>query len=194
MEQAEAFPLSLTAPPFTLQGNGHGSSARIEAHTDLHPAALDYALREGLLRGEWDGPRLRYRRHFSNPLRAYQAALHIHRVDHEIRPSFFPPPETTIGIERLFADLPVLGWTRARKIMLKAMPFCAIADCSIAWQPLLEVHHIHGRGGSNPHRLTNLITLCCNHHAEATRGYLPFNLERLWVAVVDETTFPLEYR
>ena len=33
--------------------------------------------------------------------------------------------------------------------------------------PMGEVHHIAGRGGSDPHRLTNLIGLCPDCHSWA---------------------------
>ena len=34
-------------------------------------------------------------------------------------------------------------------------------------RPMTEVHHIAGRGGPDPHRLTNLIGLCRNCHTWA---------------------------
>ncbi len=192
MEQLEAFPVA-TGVGFTLQGNGFGSSARIEAHSHLDPRALEEVLSAGLLRAEWDGDRLRYRRHYANPLRAYNAALHIRRIDQRWRPSLFATaPETCIEVDRLFTDLPTLSWARARKLMVDAMPFCAV--CQNDHRELLEVHHIHGRSGVNPHRLTNLITLCRNCHRRADRGTLGISLEHRWVEVVDANNFPSEYR
>lgn len=32
------------------------------------------------------------------------------------------------------------------------------------WQRGEECHHIAGRGGPNPHRLSNLLWLCPSHH------------------------------
>lgn len=34
-------------------------------------------------------------------------------------------------------------------------------------RPMVDVHHIAGRGGKDPHRLSNLIGLCREHHAKA---------------------------
>lgn len=38
--------------------------------------------------------------------------------------------------------------------------FCLAAPCE-------QVHHIAGRGGADPHRLTNLIGLCAECHGRA---------------------------
>lgn len=190
VEQLRAFCV-VDGVRFTLQGNGFGSAARIEAHSEIDPNALDEALEMGLLRMEYDRGRPRFRRHFSNQLRAFNAMLHIQRLDQKWRPSFFAETiETCIEVDRLLADQPVLGWSRARKLMLEAMPECAF--CGLT-EPL-EVHHIHGRKGHNPHRLTNLITLCCNHHKEAEKHRLPMDLERRWVQVVTAERVPVEYR
>lgn len=194
MQQLEAFAVPMGVR-FTLQGNGFGSVARIEAHSELHPCALEEALEKGLLRGEWDRGRRRYRRHFANPLRAFNAAMHIQRLDEKWKPSLLSAPiETTIDVDRLCEEPFKLTEHRGKKMMREAMPFCAIPDCLEDDPDILEVHHIHGRGGSNPHRLTNLITLCRNHHRLADKGRLAYNLERLWVQVVDANHFPTEYR
>lgn len=34
-------------------------------------------------------------------------------------------------------------------------------------KPMTEVHHIAGRGGSDPHRMSNIIGLCRTCHNEA---------------------------
>lgn len=38
--------------------------------------------------------------------------------------------------------------------------------CSSGFRP--EVHHRQGRGGKTPHRLSNLLVLCAEHHRYAT--------------------------
>jgi 5-methylcytosine-specific restriction endonuclease McrA len=35
------------------------------------------------------------------------------------------------------------------------------------WAPMSEVHHVAGRGGPDPHRLTNLLGLCKDCHTSA---------------------------
>lgn len=47
-------------------------------------------------------------------------------------------------------------WERAAGVC----EFCLGASCE-------QVHHIGGRGGVDPHRLTNLIGLCAECHARA---------------------------
>ena len=32
------------------------------------------------------------------------------------------------------------------------------------WTPMTDVHHIAGRGGDDPHRITNLVGLCRSCH------------------------------
>ena len=190
VEQRDAEPL--VELRFSLQGNGFGSSARIEAHRSLHPEARRAALDKGLLRAEWDGPRLRYRRHFSNPLRALQAALHIYRANEFWQPSLWSAPGTAIEVERLFSDMPRVGESKAKRMMLEALPTCAVRGCD--GRPV-EVHHIHGRTGTNPHRPTNLLTLCRNHHGQVHEGEMTTgDLERLWLQVVTGDQFPTEYR
>jgi 5-methylcytosine-specific restriction endonuclease McrA len=43
--------------------------------------------------------------------------------------------------------------------------------------PLEQVHHIAGRGGADPHRLSNLVGLCAECHARA-------HAEPLWAREV----------
>ena len=50
------------------------------------------------------------------------------------------------------------------KVILRDANLCRY--CMEGWD--LEIHHRQGRGGSNPNRLSNLLTLCRADHRHAT--------------------------
>jgi len=47
-------------------------------------------------------------------------------------------------------------------------------------QPMTDVHHLAGRGGPIPHRMSNLVGMCRNHH-EMVHRYPAWSYEEGWM-------------
>jgi len=76
------------------------------------------------------------------------------------------------------------------RVVLRDTQVCRY--CLAGWQ--LEIHHRQGRGGDNPNRLSNLLTLCSSCHKWVTEHpemayQLGLSVKRVGLDQPDEVPF-----